>query len=151
MQLPLVNSVHEHLTARRLHLQTSHQTSSKQTPRYNHTTAIVHYDRKTICTCTPNSPLFRMKSSKYRITGHIIKKEINSQLLLGRPTTAHESITATNLALKTSQHETNLKHENFTVSNHINYTYISVAIAQKHFTASTISCLQQLGLVGMVS
>jgi len=34
--------------------------------------------------------------------------------------------------LKTSQHETNLKHENFTVSVDIIYTCILVAIVQDH-------------------
>jgi len=52
--------------------------------------------------------------------------------------------------LKTSQHETNLKHENVTVSAYIFYSYIFVAIAEKHLPASPISCSQKLGLVRMV-
>jgi len=40
--------------------------------------------------------------------------------------------------LKTSQHETNLKHENFTVSTYIFYRYIFVIIAKKHLPASPI-------------
>jgi len=35
--------------------------------------------------------------------------------------------------LKTSQHETNLKHENFTVSTYIFCSYISVVIAKKTY------------------
>ena len=66
---------------------------------------------------------------------HYFLKIINSQLLLG--TSAHESITATNITLKISQYDMNLKHDNFTVSNHIIYSYIFVAIAQKHLTALT--------------
>jgi len=45
---------------------------------------------------------------------YIIVKKSNSHLLsLG--TIAHESVTASNGALKTSLHDTNLKHENITV------------------------------------
>jgi len=40
--------------------------------------------------------------------------------------------------LKTAQHETNLKDENFTVSTHIIYSYIFVVIAAKHIPASII-------------
>jgi len=46
---------------------------------------------------------------------------------------------------KTSQHETNLKHENFTVSAYIFYSYIFVVIAEKHWPASPIWCSQKLG------
>jgi len=37
--------------------------------------------------------------------------------------------------LKTSQHETNLRQENFTVSTYIFYSYIFVVIAKKHLPA----------------
>jgi len=54
------------------------------------------------------------------------------------------------LSLETSHHETNLKHENFTVSPDIIYSYTSVAMVQNHFTTSTSWCLQNLRTVGMV-
>jgi len=74
-----------------------------------------------------SNEMFRVYS---RITATLFTK-INSQLNSG----TIESITATNLTLKTSQHEIDLKHDNFTVSNHIIYSNILVAIAQKHLTA----------------
>jgi len=52
--------------------------------------------------------------------------------------TKYVCITATNEALKTSRHETNLKYENFTVSTYIFYSYIFVVIAKKHLPASSI-------------
>jgi len=44
--------------------------------------------------------------------------------------------------LKTTQHKTNVKHENIRVSIHVIYSYILIFIAQKHLTSSTIWCLQ---------
>jgi len=52
--------------------------------------------------------------------------------------------------LKTSQYEINFKHGNVTVSTHIIYNYILIAMAQKHFTASKILYLQKLRIVGIV-
>jgi len=52
--------------------------------------------------------------------------------------------------LKTSQHETNLKQENVTVSTHIIYNYIFVVTAAKHLPASTIWCPQKLRVARMV-
>jgi len=60
---------------------------------------------------------------------YIIKKG-NSQLLL-RGNAAHESITATNGALKTLQHETHSTQENFTASNRTTYSYILVVYNSK--------------------
>jgi len=42
--------------------------------------------------------------------------------------------------LKTSQHETNLIHENSTVSTYIFYSYIFVVIAKKLLPESPIWC-----------
>jgi len=47
--------------------------------------------------------------------------------------------------LKTSQHETNLNHENFTVSTYVFYSYIFVVIAKKHLPTSPIWCSQKWG------
>jgi len=58
-----------------------------------------------------------MKFHRIWITASLLQKENNSQLFLG--TAAHESLAATHGASKTSQQETNVEHENFTVSNHI--------------------------------
>jgi len=42
--------------------------------------------------------------------------------------------------LKSSQHETNLKHENSTVSTYIFYSYIFVVITKKYLPVSPIWC-----------
>ena len=136
MQLHLVNSVHEHFTAEGSHLHASHHQASlkhEYFPVLQYTTAAVHCCyHKTVYTgalSTMSIETFTVESQL-----HYLKK-INLQLLLG--ITTRESIKATNFTLKTPKHEINLKHENFAVSNHIIYNYILVAIAQKHFIAST--------------
>ena len=105
----------------------------------HHITATPHYYHKKICSCTYYFQQWWRHSIELNL--HYYKKAIH------RSNTAYKSVTTTNEGLKTSQYETHLKHEHFTVSTHIIYSSIFVIIAEKHMPASTIWCLQKLGLV----
>ena len=112
-----------------------------------YTTAVVTYiiiKCKTIYTGMLSTTSNEKFSVYYSIKVTLLKKKINSQLFLG--TTAHENVTATNLTLKTSQHKTNLKHENFTVSHHSQLHFCCYSsktfynISNLTFTKIGVSC-----------
>jgi len=62
----------------------------------------------------------------------LIQTAKNNSQILGYAT--RESITATTWLLKISQHEKNLKHENFTVSNYICSILLPQNNIQSHFS-----------------